>query len=461
MRPILTFILLYLSLPTLAQNIDAFQKAFHQFKKDAQLENAIIGLVVTDASTGKTIFTENPDVGLAPASAMKVITAVTAYDLLGADFTFKTQFHTLTDVNGDQYLWIEAKGDPVLGSHRWNNTQATLLLEQIRDALVEKKVNKIKGILFNDTIFDFSPIPNGWIWEDIGNYFGAGAWGFNWKENQFKVSVKPGNRVGVPVTVERTEPEWYIHYLDNKLLTGESGSGDNSILYSAPFQDKIIMTGTIGMGKAMSILGSMPNPYKAFYYDLQQVLGSSNITVDTFYSAVYDIKAFKTNGKREPLFEYVSPQLRHIQYWFLQKSVNLFGEVMLKTIAISKGKKGLTNEGVDILRKYWQNKGFSLGSIQITDGSGLSPSNRVTAQTLVRVLQYAREQSWFNDFYDNLPTMNGIKMKSGYIRGVRSYTGFIQAANGKTYTFAFIVNNFTGNSGSVREKMWKLLDVLK
>jgi D-alanyl-D-alanine carboxypeptidase/D-alanyl-D-alanine-endopeptidase (penicillin-binding protein 4) len=76
-------------------------------------------------------------------------------------------------------------------------------------------------------------------------------------------------------------------------------------------------------------------------------------------------------------------------------------------------------------------------------------------------MQYAKNQSWFPSFYYALPETNGIKMKDGYISGVRSYTGYVKSKTGAEYTFSFIVNNFDGSAGTVREKMWKLLDVLK
>ena len=95
------------------------------------------------------------------------------------------------------------------------------------------------------------------------------------------------------------------------------------------------------------------------------------------------------------------------------------------------------------------------------DGSGLSPANRVTANALVTVMQYAQKQSWYPSFYNALPEQNGIKMKSGYIGGVRSYTGYIKSRSGTEYTFSFIINNYDGNPGAVREKMWKLMDILK
>jgi D-alanyl-D-alanine carboxypeptidase/D-alanyl-D-alanine-endopeptidase (penicillin-binding protein 4) len=157
----------------------------------------------------------------------------------------------------------------------------------------------------------------------------------------------------------------------------------------------------------------------------------------------------------------LSPPLDSINYWFLKKSVNLFGEALVKTIALSKSENVSTEGGIKIIKDFWSKKGIEPSAINIIDGSGLSPANRVTTQALVTVMQYARQQKWFASFYNALPEANGFKMKDGYINGVRSYTGYITSKSGNNYTFAFIVNNFDGNPGTVREKIWKLLDMMK
>ena len=150
-----------------------------------------------------------------------------------------------------------------------------------------------------------------------------------------------------------------------------------------------------------------------------------------------------------------------INYWFLKKSINLYGEAFVKTIAYEKTKFGSTDTGIAIIRDFWEKRGIEKSALNIIEGSGLSPANRVTTNALVTVMQYAKQQSWFSSFYHSLPEMNGIKMKDGYISGVRSFTGFVKSKTGDDYTFSFIVNNFDGNAGTVREKMWKLLDILK
>ena len=161
------------------------------------------------------------------------------------------------------------------------------------------------------------------------------------------------------------------------------------------------------------------------------------------------------------LLTFYSPQFDSINYWFLQKSVNLYGEALVKTIAYEKTKFGSTDTGINIIKDFWSKHGIESSALNMIDGSGLSPANRVTTNALVTVMQYARQQNWYASFVYALPLQNGIKMKSGSIGGVRSYTGYVKSKAGVEYTFSFIINNFDGSAGTVRDKMWKLLDILK
>ena len=182
----------------------------------------------------------------------------------------------------------------------------------------------------------------------------------------------------------------------------------------------------------------------------------------------FNIKPVQYDGRKEIqqfnhklLYSFVSPTLDSINYWFLKKSVNLFGESFVKSIGYNKRKTGTTDSGISVIRDFWSKNGVNKSALKIIDGSGLSPANRITTQALVTVMQYAKSRPWFESFFYALPEMNGIKMKDGYIGGVRSYTGYVKSDNGKEFTFSFIVNNFDGNPGSAREKIWKVLDILK
>ena len=94
-------------------------------------------------------------------------------------------------------------------------------------------------------------------------------------------------------------------------------------------------------------------------------------------------------------------------------------------------------------------------------GSGLSPLNRVTTHAQVEVLKYAKTKDWFPYFYNALPVYNGMKMKSGSISDVKGYCGYQKAKDGTEYIFSFLVNNYSGSSSGVVNKMYKVLDVLE
>jgi len=157
----------------------------------------------------------------------------------------------------------------------------------------------------------------------------------------------------------------------------------------------------------------------------------------------------------------MSPPLDSLNYWFLQKSINLYGEALIKTIAYQQAGTGSTDKGVEILRDFWSKNGIEKSAINIIDGSGLSPQNRVTTNALVTVLQYAKTRPWFNSFYNALPSYNNMKMKSGTIGGAKAYTGYHTAKNGTEYTFAIIINNYDADAGNIVPKMYKVLDELK
>ena len=146
---------------------------------------------------------------------------------------------------------------------------------------------------------------------------------------------------------------------------------------------------------------------------------------------------------------------------FLKRSINLYGEALVKTIGYEQEKEGSTDAGIKLIRELWISKGIESSAFKIIDGSGLSPANRVTTKALVYVMKYAKTQKWFSSFYNSLPEINGIKMKDGYISGVRSYTGYIISRSGNEYTFSFIINNFDGSAATIKDKMWKVLDILK
>ena len=248
------------------------QKAFRQFESDAQLKHAISSLYVIDAKTGKVVFDKNSQIGLAPASTQKIITSVTAFELLGKDYRYKTKFG-LSENNENPNLYIIPSGDPTFGSSRWESTKEKNILDRIIRALNVANASKLESILISAEGWNSEQIPDGWIWQDIGNYYGAGAGPLNWQENQFDLLLNSGNKIGDMVEIVGTEPDLYSYKIYSLASSASKGSGDNAYIYLPAGHTNGIIRGTIPVNENHFVIsGAMPDPGSQFIETLKDSL---------------------------------------------------------------------------------------------------------------------------------------------------------------------------------------------
>jgi D-alanyl-D-alanine carboxypeptidase/D-alanyl-D-alanine-endopeptidase (penicillin-binding protein 4) len=154
-----------------------------------------------------------------------------------------------------------------------------------------------------------------------------------------------------------------------------------------------------------------------------------------------------------------SPALSEIVYWFNKKSVNLYGEHLLKTIAWKSGKEATTQNGAATVINYWSAKGIDSRALNILDGSGLSPGTRVTTAAMASVLFQSQKESWFPAYYESMPENNGMRLKSGSINDVSAYAGYYTDKNGNKYIIVININNYSGSG--ISKKLFRVLDALK
>ncbi|HMU45848.1 MAG TPA: D-alanyl-D-alanine carboxypeptidase/D-alanyl-D-alanine-endopeptidase [Chitinophagaceae bacterium] len=440
---------------TISQKI---QKAWQQFETDPQLKHAISSLYVIDAKTGQVVFDKNSQVGLAPASTQKIITATTAFELLGKDYRYKTELGYDGKLDDDELkgdIIITGSGDPSFGSWRWSTTSEQEITTNFINALTALGIKKINGtIRVFDEGWSSQQTPDGWIEQDVGNYYGAGAVLLNWRENQFDVLLKAGSKIDEPVEIVGYKPKLYHSTYVSEVKSANKGTGDNAYIYQHPN----VIRGTIPINEnKFEISGSMQDPSREFVSTLTDALEKKGIK----------IKSENTDNKKILLehvhfkYTHTSPSLDSLVYWFLKKSINLYGESLIKTLAHEKKGFGSTDGGVEIVKNFWKQKGMDEDELNISDGSGLSPQNRVTTHAQVEILKDARTKDWFPYFFDALPEYNGMKMKSGTIRDVKGFCGYHKAKDGREYIFSFLVNNYNGRTSSVVSKMYKVLDELK
>ncbi|MFT3920160.1 D-alanyl-D-alanine carboxypeptidase/D-alanyl-D-alanine-endopeptidase [Cloacibacterium sp.] len=397
---------------------------------------------------GNKIYEYQANKGLSTASTMKIFTAAAALETLGKDYQYKTK------IAFDGNLYVTSNGDPTLGNDRFEGYKADNFKQKVIETLKQNKISKISGdLIIDDTCFDFQKIPGGWPWNDMGNYYGAGVWGVNWRENVFEIytfgkEIKSFSNIN--------DVKWV-----NELRT--EGNSDKSIIYTAPYSDVAHINGSLP-AKEMKVSGAMPNPPKQLAIELAEELKKQNID---FKGKIIINSEKIINGEKPVVFpenkvilEYKSPTLDKIVYWFLKKSINLFGETFIKTIAKEKTENPSFESGVKYLKNFWKDKGIDQRMINFVDGSGLSPQSYASSKAEVQALLWAKKQPWFDAYYDGFPVMaNGMKMKSGSIKDSRAFAGFHTSATGKNYVFSIIMNNYQANDLS--NALYNVLNVLK
>ena len=307
--------------------------------------------------------------------------------------------------------------------------------------------------MIDDVYFDFQTVPGGWPWDDMGNYYGAGVWSVNWRENQFDMNLQNGRIKDFNIPLENVK--WV-----NEVKTG--GSSDQSLIFTAPYSDVALINGTLP-AKAMMVSGAIPNPPLQLGVEVKNWLAENGIDISgkviTNSQQKIQGREIITAPKSNIFFTHESPTLDKMVYWFLKKSVNLYGETFVKTLGKEKKGKGSFEAGIDYMKEFWKGKGINEAMINFADGSGLSPQNYVSARAEVQALLWSRKQPWFSSFYEGFPEQNGMKMKSGTIRNIKSFAGYHTSSKGNKYVYSIIINNYQG--GSVSDALFKVLNHLK
>lgn len=470
MKRIITSIMLALfALTVNAQNIKSkIEQSFNTFLDLPSLQNGLATLTVTNTENGKVIYEKNNQIGLPTASTLKVITSITALDLLGPDYTYKTQLYYTGEIDslgilqGD--IVIKGSGDPTLGSHRFENTKEEIILSKWKKAILAAGIDSIAGkIIGDDSFLKGNDVPGGWIWTDMGNYYGAGISGLNWRENKTGIIFKPTVPKKMAPIQNITSDISYLQVVNN-VTTGNKGTGDNVYAYSAPYSEIISLKGTYGLDLEKTIEISIPDPAYDLAFQLQKYLAQDSIFTAggiTTGQRMLDNEELIAS-KTKDLDLHVSPKLGEIIYWFNQKSINLYGESLLKMIGYISGGKTSTSESANYVQKYWQQKlMIPNNELDMIDGSGLSPQNNVTSSAMNKIMQYATKRNWFSTFQKSLPTYNQMTMKSGTIGDTLGYTGYHTSKDGSQYTFTILVFNYKSSAANMRQNMFKVLDVLK
>ncbi len=470
---------------TTSKSVLYLSSEIKKIKADKELKNAGIGFYAVDISTGEVLGQINKNLALAPASTQKLITSATVLDILGANFRFKTKLEYSGKIDTSKRilygnLIIRGGGDPTLGSKYFQTTSSHQFLHTWADAIKKAGVDSITGKIIGDArIYGYDIVPPTWSWEDMGNYFGAGACGLSVYDNYYTLFYKTSPKVGGKTKILRIEPEIPDLTIQNHVKSDNIRS-DLSYIFGAPYTYFRYINGRLPKGKdEYKVKGSLPDPAYYTALELERTIKLYNIKVGkkatTFRIDIESAEKDTTNCKL--IHTTYSPKLQEIVKKTNFKSVNLFTEHFLNHIGYQKVGEGRTKPASKYVESYWSAKGMNIGGLSVNDGSGLSRYNTITPRQIVFVLKYMKSKSKnATVFYESIPLVgvegtvrsmckgtsaqDNMRAKSGSIRSVRAYAGYVKSKSGKEIAFAIMLNNFNCSSGKARKKIEKILIAL-
>jgi len=462
-KSILIFLASAIAFPLFSQEITTTR-----LLSDSSMLHASVSLRIADSNTGTTILELNSEKSLIPASVQKLITSAVATEMLGPDYTFKTQIgysgdlDTLTGVlKGD--IIIKGGGDPALGSANFKEHYGDFMGSWAK-AIIKLGIKRIEGrILSDDSYFDYQPVPPKWLWEDVGNYYGAGAYGISVFDNTFQIHLNTTS-ANHAVEIISVFPEECSYDLTNRLVS--SGTSDEGYVFTAPYSTSGWIEGTVPQGiEDFIIKASITDPPLLLAQMVGKKLKSEGITITGVASSVRK-EGIELNTGFIIISETTSPELSDIAERLNHQSVNLYAEHFVKELGRKFGKKGSTEAGVEVIMKYLQNAGINTKGLFMEDGSGLSPLNAINARVLSDILIYmnTRGKNYYH-FFSSLPEAgkegtikynfrdpvfdSRMNAKSGSMTRVRSYAGYLETLKGNKLVFSIIINNYSGTSAKI------------
>jgi serine-type D-Ala-D-Ala carboxypeptidase/endopeptidase (penicillin-binding protein 4) len=455
-------------------NQQDLQRDLDDILKSPAVARALVGVRIESLRTGELLFARNNDKLVVPASNMKLLTMSVAAERLGWDYRFETKLEAAGRVangvlTGD--LIVTGSGDPSIGSPDLGHP--ALFLEWAA-ALKQAGIREVRGRLIgDDNAFDDGGIGAGWAWDYLTDNYAAPSGALSYNENVVTYRVSPGKAEGDPGIVT-SAPVGSTFEVVNETRTAATGTQASISVDRMPGSAKLTISGRIPAGGAtVSRATTIDNPTRYFVEALRLALESRDIKVSEGAWDVDDAASVPAADRRTLIARRESAPLSALAAYFLKVSQNFYGEMFLKAIGRTPARAGTAAAGRNSVRETLGGWGIGADSFVMSDGSGLSRYDYVTADTIVSILKHLwQDEKLRGPFlaalpvsaYDgtlssrmrNTPLAGRVQAKTGTISNMRALSGFLTTNSGERIVFSIIANHFTAPTAeidAVAEKM--------
>ena len=417
------------------------------------------GAIIVSLTRGDTLFSQNADAMMQPASTMKMFTSALALDRWGPDFTFRTPVlrdgQLASDGSLAGNLYIRGVGDPSLSSRFWHDEEP---MDALAKQIAQAGVRHVRGDIIGDaSAFDDKLIPDGWKTTYLGAAYAARVSALSLNENLVWVVVEPnGGKAAVSL-----DPATTTIPIDGGVSVVGGTGGRISALHRP--EQGITVRGSIGAHSGpLRYSLVVDNPALFTTGALRAALQKQGITVDG------QTRLGETPSSAVEVAAVGSPPLAQIIGEMDRESINLYAELLFRAAAHAEGHVGSAETGLANLRDFMTKRvGTSANVVDVSDGSGLSTLDHVTPRAMVKLLGFVHNAPWGPVFDAALPvegesgtlkkhgkgapSRGNLHAKTGTTNTVAALGGYVTARNGEVLAFSLIYNG--GEGGAAKQAM--------
>nr|WP_106779954.1 D-alanyl-D-alanine carboxypeptidase/D-alanyl-D-alanine-endopeptidase [Lysinibacillus timonensis] len=425
----------------------------------SQLGSSNISVSLRSMEEGNVIYEKNGDVGIKPASTLKLLTATTALHELGENYRFTTKLFITGEIqnsvlHGD--IYIQGGGDPTLQEDNFDTFAFVL-----KRAGIESIAGNIYG---DDTEFVGPQLTPGIAKHDESYYYAARTSALtmspddDYDAGTLIVNVKANSLGKSPII--SVEPDLSGMKLINQAKTVPSNEKNTINIYRQHNTNKIFIIGNLPQGSSIKEWVTLVDPTINTLYAVKSILKQNGISTSK-YSTV-ERKIVPSDAKL--IYTKKSIPLKKLMVPFLKLSNNSFADILVKTMGKQVYGVGSLEHGLLVMNGYGQQLGLEMDHWMFEDGSGMSHKNKVTANQLTELLFTVRDKPYYGVFFNSLPIggqpdrliggslrerfntnilKNRVVAKTGHISGVYTLSGYIKANSGKQYAFSIMTQNQT------------------
>ncbi|WP_088316960.1 D-alanyl-D-alanine carboxypeptidase/D-alanyl-D-alanine-endopeptidase [Kineosporia sp. R_H_3] len=426
---------------------------------DGRLAGSQKRVVVKDAVTGEVLYNRNGTLRGNPASNEKLFTSAAAMDLLGPAFRFTTSVSRTGTVAGGRLtgnLYLRGTGDP---------TTLASDYDRLAGAVAAAGITSVSGFLgVDDTAFDAVRLGPAWSWDNEPYAYSAQVSALtiapdtDYDAGAVAVTVRPAARGSRP-TVSFV-PASTRYTVVNRATTGAAGSGRTLRVVRAHGSNRFVVTGSVPAGGVASRrLLSVWDPSYVAADVFRAALAKRGIR----FSAAPVLRRATTPTTATRIATDSSVTLATLLTKFLKLSNNGHAEVLVKAIGRKRAGAGTWAAGTSAIRTWLAANGVVTSAIRMSDGSGLSRTDLLTANQVTNLLRAVRAKPWFPTWYAALPVagradrlvggtlryrMGGtaaagnVHAKTGSLTSVSALSGYVTTAGGRRLVFSVIITDF-------------------